>query len=217
MADRRAPSASRSGRDPRDRSARRVLLASLAASALLHLVVAVADPPLRLPGPGIDVAADRLELVAAPPEPQPPTLEIPMAAEPIPPPAEPVLAEADPADGGDAEDSPRFVAHDVPPRLINASDVQQYLQAYYPPELRAAGVAGRVRLLLYVDERGNVTQMQLRDSSGSHAFDELAQSAAQLMRFRPAISGDQTVGVWVAQPLQFRTVAPGTAGELASR
>ena len=199
-------------RETRDRTGRRVLLASIVASLLLHLVLAVADPPLRLPG-AENVAVERIELLP-PPEERPPALEIPAASAPIPPPARPVVSVSPVVEEESAQ--PAFVPHDVPPRLLNPAAVQEYLQAFYPPELRAVGIAGSVDLLLFVDAKGDVAHLRLRSSSGSRSFDELARSAAGLMRFRPAISGERTVGVWVAQPLTFRTVPAGSA-ELASR
>ena len=201
-------------RETRDRRGRRVLLASLVASVVLHLVLAVADPPMRFPG-AEDVALERIELMPPPPEERPPALEVPEASAPIPPPARPVVSSSPVVE--EEPPQPAFVPHDVPPRLLNPAAVQEYLQAFYPPELRAVGIAGSVDLLLFVDAKGDVEHLRLRSSSGNRAFDELARSAAGLMRFRPAISGERTVGVWVAQPLTFRTVPAGSAAELASR
>lgn len=205
----------RDRREIRDRRNRRVLAAALVASLVLHLGLLVVDPPVRFTGPGDDVVRQQIELLPPPPEQRPPTLEVPVAAAPIPPPAEPVVSGTPVAE--EEEVQPAFVPHDVPPRLINPAAVQDYLEAFYPPELRAVGIAGRVDLLLFVDSKGDVERLRLRSSSGSRAFDELARSAARLMRFRPAISGDRTVGVWVAQPLTFRTVPAGSTAELASR
>lgn len=211
----RVPSVSPSpGATARDRSARRILVASLGASILLHLTVVALDPPLPFPRADGRQTADRLELLPALEE-QPPVVEVPEAAAPIPPPAQPVAAA--PAEPVEETSPPPFIPHDVPPRLINPGDVRDFLEAFYPPELRLAGVDGRVMLWLYVDRRGNVTKLRVRDSSGTEGFDQLAQSAARIMRFRPAVSGDRTVGVWVAQPLQFQIVQPGTAAELATR
>lgn len=200
--------------DTRDRTGRRVLFASLGASLLVHLGVVVFDPPLPFPRADGPTASQELELLPAPDE-QPPVVEVPAAAAPIPPPSEPVASA--PSEPVEETTPPPFIPHDVPPRLINPGDVRDYLEAFYPPDLRLAGVDGRVMLWLYVDSRGNVTKLRLRDSSGTPSFDQLAQSAARIMRFRPAVSGDQTVGVWVAQPLQFQILPPGTQAELATR
>lgn len=212
---RRSASSLRGPAPRRDRTGRRVLVASLGASIVLHLALLVVDPPLPFPRADGPVTSDRLELLPAPKD-QPPVVQVPEAAAPIPPPAEPVAA-APPEPPVEKAAPPPFIAHDVPPRLINPDDVRDYLQAFYPPELRLAGIDGKVMLWLYVDRRGDVTKLRVRDSSGTRAFDQLAQSAARLMRFRPALSGDRTVGVWVAQPLRFRIVQPGTSAELATR
>lgn len=198
----------------RERAARRVFLVALGVSAALHLGVLALDPSL---GPGSDELSSRharLQVVAPPAEPRPPSVEVPDVAVRIPPPARPVVSKAPAAE---ERPGPHFVPHDVPPKLINAEEVRDYLAAYYPPELRATGIEGNVVLWLFVNESGQVTRLQVKDSSGSPAFDALARSAAQLMRFRPALSSERTVGVWVAQPLTFRLLASTAAEEVASR
>lgn len=198
----------------RDRAARRVFLVALGISSALHLGVLSFDPSLRLGRDELRSRAARLQVVAPPAEPRPPSVEVPDVTVRIPPPARPVVAQTPAAE---ERQGPHFVPHDVPPSLINPQEVRDYLAAYYPPELRVTGIEGNVVLWLFVNESGQVTRLQVKDSSGSPAFDALATSAAQLMRFRPALSSDRTVGVWVAQPLTFRLLASTAAEEVASR
>lgn len=194
--------------DVRDRDERRVLLASLIASLVLHLALVMANPRVPMPGPPAELVPRSLQ-VLPPPEQRPPTVETPPRAVPIPPPSRPVLARSEqPSEG---PESPRYIPHDVPPSLLNGTFVSEYLEVFYPPGLRLAGIEGRVLLWLYVERDGEVTKLRLQRSSGVSGLDDLAKSAARLMSFRPALTGDRTVAVWVSQPLEFRLARPDSA------
>lgn len=177
------------------------MLVGMAASLALHLALVLANPRIPFPGPSAATSPMRVQ-VSAVPEEQPPVLEVPAPAAPIPPPARPVVERV--AEGPEEPDVPRYIPHDVPPSLLNAAFVSRYLEMFYPPGLRMAGIEGRVLLWLYVERNGEVTKLRLQRSSGAHGLDDLARSAARIMRFRPALSRDRTVAVWVAQPLRFR-------------
>lgn len=210
--DRRAPA--ESGRPaggnlsgPASRRGRRVLWAGLAASLVVHLLVWGLGPELRFPVPDALQAGSRLVVLPPMDDPPPPVVEVPAAPEPIARPAEPVAAEP----GGEPEEAdgpPPFIPHDVRPRLTNASFIREYLEAFYPPTLRTSGMQARVRLWLFVNEDGEVEKVRLQSSSGLPEFDRLAVSSASVMDFRPALSGDQTVGVWVEQWIRFQVVSP---------
>lgn len=178
----------------------RALGVGLAVSVLLHATLLLL-PPLHVEVPGHLTTTDRLALMPPPAEP-PPEVDVPAAPEPVARPAEPrVSAGGQPVAAETAE--PTFVPHDVRPRLVNPEEVQQYLRIFYPMALRIASVEGAVHLWLYVNESGRATKLQIRESSGSEEFDELARSAAPLMKFRPALNRGETVGVWVSLWVRF--------------
>lgn len=187
---------------------RRAFAVGLVASVALHAVLALL-PPVEVDLPPRLQPADRLTLVPPPEEQPPPDVEVPPAPEPVTPPEEPRVAasgEPVPSDSG-----PEFVPHDVPPRLLNSEEVQQYLRVFYPVALRAASVEGAVHLWLFVDEDGRATKVQVRESSGSPQFDELARTAAPLMKFRPALNQGEPVGVWVSLWVRFDLEEPPPA------
>lgn len=190
----------------RARLDRRIMWTGLLISAALHVGVWVLGPELRFPVPDALQAESTLEVLPAMEEPPPPVVEVPTAPEPIPRPAEPVAAE--PGSGEEESGPPPFIPHDVRPRLTNASFIQDYLTAFYPATLRTSNTGARVRLWLFVTEEGRVDKVRVQSSSGLPAFDSLAVSAASVMDFRPALSGDQTVGVWVEQWIRFQVQPP---------
>jgi protein TonB len=69
----------------------------------------------------------------------------------------------------------------------------------YPPEARALGIEGAIRVRLVVDTRGKVTQRVLLNHLG-HGLDELAMKRAAEIEFEPAVDTDDhpvaSVVVW---------------------
>ncbi|MFW6193162.1 MAG: energy transducer TonB family protein [Gemmatimonadota bacterium] len=202
--------------DPATRSRRspelsRALAVGLAVSAALHAGL-VLLPPMHVDLPPHLDAAERLALMAPPEERSPPDVEIPPAPEDVTRPEEPeVSAPGEPVASGD--DGPVFVPHDVPPRLLNPEEVQDYLRVFYPVALRVASVEGAVHLWLYVAEDGRVARVQVRESSGSPEFDRLARTAAPMMEFRPALNQGERVGIWVSIRVRFDLHEPGPGGD----
>lgn len=182
------------------RRLRRAFAVGLIVSVALHVVLALLPPvPVDLP-PHL-APAERITLLAPPQEETPPDVEVPPAPAPVTPPDEPrVLASGEPVA---ADSGPAFIPHDVPPRLLNPEEVQDYLRVFYPVALRAASVEGAVHLWLFVEEDGRPSKVQVRASSGSPRFDELARTAAPLMEFRPALNQGEPVGVWVSLWVRF--------------
>lgn len=188
----------------------RALWTALALSAAVHVAVWIAGPELRFPTADALRADTRVVLLPPMDDPAPPAVEIPPAPEPIERPAEPVAPEE--GEGGTpVAEPPPFIPHDVRPRLENAPFIREYLEAFYPPTLRTAGTEARVRLWLFVTREGTVDRARIQSTSGLPAFDSLAVAAAGVMDFRPALSGDQTVGVWVEQWISFRVEPPELA------
>ena len=56
----------------------------------------------------------------------------------------------------------------------------------YPPELMRRGPAGKVRILLFIDERGIVRKSQIAAGASESAFDDAAIEAWKEVRFSPA-------------------------------
>jgi TonB family protein len=63
----------------------------------------------------------------------------------------------------------------------------------YPEELDGTGIPGRVRLLLFIDERGVVRKTQVTEAEPARLFDKAAQRAWVEMRFSPAKKGGVAV------------------------
>ena len=76
-------------------------------------------------------------------------------------------------------DRPAFIAYDKPPILQNAPEVTSAMQNAYPEELKDAGIGGRVELWLYVDESGNVQNMEVKTGSGTDVLDLAATEVAR--------------------------------------
>lgn len=192
----------------------RALAAGLAVSLLIHGVLLLA-PPVRVDLPEHLSSSDRLTLVPPPEEPDPPPqVEVPAPPASVPRPAEPRVETGGRPVEAESE-QPTFIPHDVPPRLMNPEDVQRYLRIFYPMALRAASVEGAVHLWIFVNESGRATKVQVRASSGSERFDELARSAVSLMKFRPALNRGRTVGVWVSLWVRFDLRDPSLEGDEA--
>ncbi|WP_423925981.1 energy transducer TonB [Candidatus Palauibacter sp.] len=108
-------------------------------------------------------------------------------------------------------DRPRCEPFDTDPVQVNPSDVTKWLEWFYPKDLQARGVGGRVTLWLFVDESGKVTKHEVRGSSGFEALDRAASNVARMLRLAPAKALGIPTGVWVQQGFTFR-VDPPTAG-----
>jgi protein TonB len=100
-----------------------------------------------------------------------------------------------------SEDLPspqKFVATDELPVPINVVILE------YPPLAREAGIEGTVLLKALVDKHGRVRDAIIFKASGSSAgFEEVALEAIYKVKFKPAISNNQPVAVWVVYPVRF--------------
>lgn len=90
-------------------------------------------------------------------------------------------------------------AEELPP-LLKTPQLLAFEQAPYPEEAKAAGVEGKVLLLLEIDESGAVTSVEILQPAG-HGFDEAAANAAWKLRFSPA--EDETGPVPVAIEFEY--------------
>ncbi len=106
-------------------------------------------------------------------------------------------------DAGNA-DEPSASVYTVAPELLNLNEVGKAMLDLYPRLLKRAGVSGVVLVWVRVDAAGRVVKSAIKTSSGREAFDEAALEVTKLMRFKPALDGDQPVDVWVVIPIEFR-------------
>lgn len=194
----------------------RTLALGLVASAGLHLagVLAIGLADVRiLAGPEVPSTLPAVELLPPAPPDAPPGVRIPPPSLPVPTPPEPRPAAIE---APEAPPEPVFIPHDVAPRLVNVAEVRAVLEERYPASLPEEAGESQVVLWLFVDESGEVTRLRVRLSSGWSALDRLAQEIAPAMRFRPALHLGRSVGVWVSQPIRFRSAAAdGTGPEVA--
>lgn len=94
-------------------------------------------------------------------------------------------------------------APETPPRQLAGSPF------HYPEQLWDAGVEGETLLRLFVNDAGRVDTARVERTSGHAEFDSAAVAGAQDLRFEPALSDQEPIGVWVLLPVQFEL--PDTA------
>jgi TonB family protein len=117
------------------------------------------------------------------------------------------LAERAP-DGRPRPDGPHFTPYTVKPELLNRNDVAKALVRNYPPQLRSAGIGGKVLLWMFVDQNGQTAKTQVRTSSGNTELDSAALAVARSMRWSPARNGDEVAAVWIMVPIVFKAATP---------
>jgi TonB family protein len=97
---------------------------------------------------------------------------------------------------GDRE--PASVAYPVPDKWYTAEEVDVRAEPLTPvnlvyPEQSAHRIRGRVRIALFIDERGWVRKAQVLASEPERLFDDAAIRAWQEVRFSPALKDDLPV------------------------
>lgn len=106
----------------------------------------------------------------------------------------------------DASAQPTYIPFDTPPVLQNGELVRGALMDHYPRDLMNAGIGGRIEIWLYVNEAGQVTNRQIKTSSGHPLLDQAALDVGATMEFQPAeFEGEQT-DVWVSQWVTFEVM-----------
>jgi protein TonB len=80
--------------------------------------------------------------------------------------------------------------------ITNASPV-------YPESARAAGHVGKVLVIAYIDENGNVTKTKVKNSSGFPELDQAAEDAVMKMKFEPATQDGKPIPSKVGVPINF--------------
>lgn len=94
--------------------------------------------------------------------------------------------------------------------LVQEPSLLELVQAAYPAEAEAAGLEGRVLLLIEIDEKGVPSAVSVLEPAG-HGFDEAAVAAAQAFRFVPAATASGPVPVAIEFGYEFRLSAPEPA------
>ncbi|MGB7062634.1 MAG: TonB family protein [Candidatus Zixiibacteriota bacterium] len=91
-----------------------------------------------------------------------------------------------------------FTPYDEAPVQLNEVTYE------YPPLAKEAGIEGTVWIKALVDKSGKVRDALVYKQSGSSAgFEEVAKEGAFKIKFKPAISNNQPVAVWVVYPVRF--------------
>jgi peptide/nickel transport system substrate-binding protein len=135
-------------------------------------------------------AEEMLHVSPTPPPVPPPTPTTPEKKEE---PAERPSAEEEP------EERPAFVAHEVPPKPLNLDKVS----FKYPEVAKTLGLSGTVYLQLWIDKKGNVTNVTLIKSVHP-ILDKVAVENARKLKFSPALQGNQPVAVPLSFPVRFQ-------------
>lgn len=213
------------GRSPGRRAYRRALGAGLFLSLVIHAALAAlaAFPRSSLVvGPEGEWELRQVEV--------PPLVDVPAAPEALRRPAPPEVSSVEVAEAvtpsGDPEppgvddpvpEPPRVTAAsfgersalappEVKPSLEAPDHFRARLERSYPRMLRDRGVGGVVVLEFFVSPRGDVSRVEVAESSGHGVLDRVAERMASEMRFLPALNRDRAVGVWVSQRICFVTV-----------
>jgi periplasmic protein TonB len=194
---------------------------SMVAATLVHFAIFAFWP--QLTAEDFSFTNEELEAIELPPE-----IEIPPPPKQISRPATPVMAAADideditiapttfeenPVDelppppdevASDISAAPTFTPFTVAPSIQNRSEVIRAMEREYPPLLRDAGIGGTVKVYFFINEKGQVKDNRIEESSGHQALDDAALKVAGIYRFSPALNRDKKVPVWVVFPITFQ-------------
>jgi TonB family protein len=97
------------------------------------------------------------------------------------------------------EELPKFVPHEVAPKPLNLDKVA----FAYPEVAKSLGLSGTVYLQLWIDEKGNVTNVTLIKSVHP-ILDKVAVTNAKKLKFSPALQGNKPVAVPLSFPVRFK-------------
>jgi TonB family protein len=86
---------------------------------------------------------------------------------------------------------------DIPPMPLSEPD------AVYPKIAGEAGAEGTVKVVLRVDEYGDVRDAVIADSPGWLALEEAARKAVFTIRYKPATRDNKPVAVWYVADIIF--------------
>ncbi len=86
---------------------------------------------------------------------------------------------------------------DMPPIPLNAPEI------VYPDIAGRAGAQGTVKVVVRIDEYGDVRDVVIADSPGWLALEEAARKAAYTIHYRPATRDDEPVAAWYVADIIF--------------
>lgn len=81
----------------------------------------------------------------------------------------------------------------------------------YPRDAWRAGVGGETVLKIHIAADGTVDSVSVHATSGHPSLDSAAVVGARKLRYRPALHGDEAVGVWAKLPVRYPMPAGATA------
>ena len=79
---------------------------------------------------------------------------------------------------------------------------EKFAHPRYPSDLRKSGVSGEIKLVVAIDERGNVAEIQAA-SATDERFVESAKETIRNWQFTPAMKDGKPVAVWLPMPIKF--------------
>ena len=112
-------------------------------------------------------------------------------------------AGAPPCEGEYPQSGQAPDAVEIPPRVVNPSEVATALAREFPASAKERGIDGTVTVGFEIDAEGRVAEVCLLESSGHRALDEAAYRVAPIYEFSPAFSGAEPVGTRLAIPVTF--------------
>ncbi len=86
---------------------------------------------------------------------------------------------------------------DIPPVPVSEPDT------VYPEIAGKAGAQGTVKVVLWVDEHGDVGDAIIADTPGWLALEEAARKAAYTIRYKPATRDGKPVAAWYVANIIF--------------
>jgi TonB family protein len=96
------------------------------------------------------------------------------------------------------------------PSLAQLTSADEMGAPEYPKSAMAAGITGKVELLVYVDESGRVTDARVESAQPAGVFDEAALAAAAKWHFSEGArdtNGKRPQG-WMRTPVEFTLDGP---------
>jgi len=91
----------------------------------------------------------------------------------------------------------------VGPQVINVEQVLHRLRSGYSPLAKTTGAEGRVTLAFHVAATGIVVDYRILESSGNPWLDAVALSIKDIVWFSPALEYGRKVDVWIRFPIAF--------------
>ncbi|MBN1999396.1 TonB family protein [candidate division KSB1 bacterium] len=88
----------------------------------------------------------------------------------------------------------------MPPQL------RSHPQSSYPQKAQQQGLEGTVRLALFIDKSGKVTNIKIVETSGSELLDHAAKEYCKQFLFVPAKNGGIPINIWMEYKIHFSIV-----------